>query len=248
MIAAHESTSWLVAQQGSGAGPLFVIPIFAVVIVVVIVLVITSNRAAKKRRDAMCAALDHRGLLVAPGDDPGMRGSLSHLPEFKRGRQSLRWHAAAKDGSGLIVMEHEAVVGSGKHRQTIVHTVAALPCPPDWPNLTLGPESFFSKLGEMLGFKDLKLDDAAFNARWRIKCSSEEFAIVALSPAAQAWLLAAPKQEAWCIGSGWVCCVWDGHHEPAAVADLIARPAELLKQMPPELAAWRGAQSTRRPI
>ncbi|MGE0302394.1 MAG: hypothetical protein AB7Q91_06700 [Phycisphaerales bacterium] len=244
--------SALLAQAGGGGpgAPFLPMAIVLGVGVVVLVVIVAAGAGDKRRRESIVRACAESGLASALGDDPGLRAMMAHLPEMKRGRQALLWHASAVDGSGLRLFEHRAVIGAGKHRQTIVHTIAASPCAAEWPGLVLAPENLFTRLGGMLGWKDLQLDNPAFNARWRVQCSSEDFAIVALSPEMQEWLGQAPKKERWQIGSGWVCCMRAGTIAPSEAEALARRPAEFLALLPSELAAWVGPdpQRDRRPI
>jgi hypothetical protein len=51
------------------------------------------------------------------------------------------------------------------------------------------------------------MEDETFNRAWRVKCDDENFAMLVLHPAVQAWFLELPKSWWVEVGDGAVCVV-----------------------------------------
>ena len=64
------------------------------------------------------------------------------------------------------------------------------------PHLSLGRESFFSRIGNALGIDDIELEYEAFNREFRVRCDDQRFAFSLLDGQMMEWLLAAPDFEA----------------------------------------------------
>ncbi len=228
--------------QQAVAGTLLVCALIAVVAAIMY----SAHRASKARRAKLEAALHALGFTFtgspAKTDKPALFVPFAHAPQFSRGggASGIQWAAhGTVRGTAVHLAEHMYMQSHGKGAHPVHHTAAAVACPAHWPPLSLTREHWGHALADLVGMSDLQLDDAAFNKRWRLKCDDADFALLLLSPEAQAWLAAAPKSEAWHLAGGQLVCVWHGTVTGEAVATLAARPLELLALVPPELAAWR---------
>lgn len=167
--------------------------------------------------------------------------SIKHLDDWlKQGSRGLLTfgETSIETSRGQVpirLFHHTYTINTGKSSTTITHWVAAAPAPESWPLIRLTTESFFSKIGKKLGLSDIQLDDPAFNDRWLVKCESEDFAIVALSPEVQNELQNAPKNEGWAFGKGYVACVQRAALSPEQLQTLAQRAASIRVAISPEL-------------
>ncbi|MBL8763363.1 MAG: hypothetical protein JNM07_03740 [Phycisphaerae bacterium] len=222
-----------------------VLALIAVGVLGVGTLIVAQSRAERARRAALAETLDAAGFVPVFEPSQEQRAQLfahlAHLPNFQNAGRSVRWFARGEvDGSPVTLLEYTHVVSTGKHTHTVVLSVAAAPCPESWPLLTLKPEGFLHRVGEIFGVHDLRLDSDAFNRRWRVSCEREDFALLALSPEAQQWLLAAPRAEQWTLGGPThaIAAVRIGMLGPADALEFLRRPVEFMEHMPDELWNW----------
>jgi hypothetical protein len=235
----------IAARSGGNAAPGVII---GVVVLAILGAMMAAVIAERRRAQALHAALTSGGYTVNFKPDAGAKGaafgSISHLPNLRSGSRGISWHAAGQSaGRPIEIVEHRYVVQAGKSTHVVVHTVFSTPCPHTWPGLSLTPENFFHRIGEVFGIKDIRLEDETFNRRWRVKGDDESFAALVLVPEVQQWLASAPGRESWVIGKGRVCLLRHGRVKPADVKATAARVAQLVDQIPPELAAWAPAVS-----
>jgi hypothetical protein len=163
-------------------------------------------------------------------------GPFAGLPLLRSGSKGVHFHAAGESrGVPVEVIEHVYVVSTGKSAHTVTHSVFTTPCPSSWPPLSLTPSGPLSKMWEAITGPDLQVEDESFNRRWKIKCESQDFALLFLSPEAQRFLAAGPAHETWHVAGGSLCWVARrklAHQEIAATVERLAR---LRAMLPPEL-------------
>ncbi|MFN0012317.1 MAG: hypothetical protein ACKVS8_11815 [Phycisphaerales bacterium] len=246
----HAATMLTLAQNSGGKAPPAVAIVLLVAAVAVIVLLIWLAKKRDRARTAGIAeALASRGLTLtaapAKAAKPALFAPFAHVKQMKAGHGGIQWVASGTiNGTQIDLCEHMHMQSHGKGSHPVYYSAAVISCPPAWPELTLGRESALHAIAELLGHKDVKLDDEAFNKRWRVHTDDPDFALVFLSPAAQQWLTEAPKNEAWQVGAGRLSCVHAGALKPDTVAALIERPLALVAMIPPELAAWQARATT----
>lgn len=190
---------------------------------------------------AACEALGlkHEKFAVGKGDAPAFAPYASVTP-LNHGHKGLQWIARGILRQRPVeLFQHSYTVSTGKSSHHVFHTCSAVDCPPHWPEVRLAPEGVLHRLGEKLGFRDIKIEDDAFNARWRVTSADPDFAQLLLGPEVQRFLLDAPKIEQWGVFSGKLVCLHSGKVEPDKLAALAPRAAELFELIPRELANWR---------
>lgn len=211
--------------------------------VIIVAALVAAHRANKARRAKLEETLRAMGFTFtgspAKIDKPALYEPFAHTPQFSHGAAGIQWAAQGRiAGATVHVAEHMHMQSHGKGAHPVHHTAAAVACPAPWPTLSLTREHWGHALANLLGARDVQLDDEAFNKRWRLKCDQPDFALLFLSPQAQTWLAAAPRNESWHLQAGRLVCVRHGTVKDDAIAALAARPAELMALVPPELAAW----------
>lgn len=208
-----------------------------------------------RRKRAIADALQARGFQVTmkPADGEKLIAftRLSHVPALKQGHSGVKWFATGLHrGKSTWICEHSYTTGSGKNRSTHTNTVVAIGAPDDWAPFSLTAESIFHRWGEKLGLpKDLKLENEAFNKRWRVRAgaeyrrgeSSEDTALFILTPEVQQFLIAADSREWWCIGSGRIVCGMPSSLALKDLEKLLDRPIGLTEHLAPEVRALLAA-------
>lgn len=110
-----------------------------------------------------------------------------NLMEKGRSRR-VTYHMWAT-GSSDSVFHYRFTTGSGKNSTTWRYTCALVTLPFDAPHLTIGPEGFWSNLGQMIGIRDVEIESPAFNERYRVSCDDERFAVTLLDHQMIAWMM-----------------------------------------------------------
>lgn len=238
--------TFLLAQSStrnrSGTPPTIMFIVLGVLIVIVVALIVIAKRHERLRLEAITAALASRGLHLTKPDSlrptaPAV--ALAPLPKLVSRPERTRWSAEGTlDGLDLVALEHHYTTGGGKSRQTHNHAVVSFPVPTSWPQLDASPEHFFHKIGELFGSKDIKVDDDAFNKRYRVTGGSEDFALLFLAPEIQALMLAWDKHLTLAVGNGRLCVVRNTHPTAEQWLALLDAAVALRLAVPPELDAW----------
>lgn len=223
------------------------IVVLVAVVVVIALVVIAMVMAEKSRQKALLALGEQMGLAVNLKPDRASKGTAfealgSAWRDLRTGASGVTW---CMNGTYLdrpvTILQHRFSTGSGKSRQTHYHTVAATPAPANWPAVTLSKESVFHKIGAIFGSKDFQLDDAAFNARWRISTTSEDFTLLALTPDVQQWSMTLPRDAMIRVGGGAITVARRVSVKPADVPAMAGWCVELSGMIPEELDHWTPA-------
>ena len=161
--------------------------IFVIVIVVGVPLYLWfqwhQNQKRKERARVVAAAaglnidVDTKGPPPAPFD------------LMQRGRSRKVSFHMWPTGSQHSVFQYRYTTGSGKNRCTYRFTCALIDVPFDAPHLTIGPEGFWSNLGQMVGIRDVEVESPEFNERYRVSSDDERFAVTLLDHQMIAWML-----------------------------------------------------------
>ncbi|MCC6678047.1 MAG: hypothetical protein IT436_12975 [Phycisphaerales bacterium] len=215
---------------------------FAFVGVFIALAIAAEKRRAQRQREACEAA----GVSIRHGlglkDEDAARYFFDRtglMRELRTGAKGVGFAGVARAGDREVVLvEHSYTSGSGKSQHTVRHAIVSVAAPGRWPDLRITPEGIFRKLAELVGMKDIQLENPAFNDRWRVKTADEDFAVVLISPEMQAWLAEWPREYWVTIGEGAISVVASGHITPARLPVMIRLVTELADLIPPELEMW----------
>lgn len=205
-----------------------------------VVLVIAHQRATAIERRGHIALLADQGWTIEDRLPPTRRREafepFAHARVFPRRHHGL---LARFSLDGLTVIESRHTQSSGKHSRTIHILAAHAQCPTTWPRLALTRENLLHKIASALGSRDIQLDDPDFNARWRVRCDDETFAVLLLNPDAQRAIMRDDTPgESWWIESGNLVCARQVRMNAESVLAISERVRELLHAAPPELALY----------
>lgn len=128
---------------------------------------------AKKRRDELSAAARRMGFSFNPGPDGSILHSMSGFDIFKVGHSQTVSNVMAgeTDRVRLTIFDFKYAVGKHSYSQTMA---VAEPGDAHIPKFSLGPESIFHKIGEIVGFKDIDFPgNKGFSDKYLLKGSDE---------------------------------------------------------------------------
>ena len=117
--------------------------------------------------------------------------------------------------------------------------------------LLLTSESLLSRIGEKLGLKaDFKVEDEAFNKRWKVECPAEGFALAILTPEVQEVLKTGHAMDWWAIGGGgvgggagggsMVCLGRNAVGSPKVLDEMLEHLTTVIARLPTEARAGLG--------
>jgi hypothetical protein len=239
------SAAHLLAQttrNNSGSPPPYIFFIIGGFILLVILASVFAKRADLKRRAAARAALENRGLIFHELGEPTALPyvlALAPIAALATRPEKTRWSASGElSGVPVMAIEHQYSTGSGKNRQVHNHSVVSIPVPETWPKLDIYAENLFHRIGELFGSKDLKVEDEAFNKRFRVKGVSEDFALLFLTPEIQRLMLQWTKGTTLAIANGRLCISRNSHLSGEQWPTLLDEAVTLRSALPSELDAY----------
>ena len=151
-----------------------------------------TQRYEKKRTEELQAACTAMGFTWL-GDGLHL---LPALPLFQKGhgRRAKNAMEGTTADRRVILLDYTYTTGSGKSQATHRETVALFPDgATGLPDLTLAPENFFHKIGQMFGYQDIDFDgDDAFSNAYLLRGADEAAIRKAMNGTVRAFLAGAP--------------------------------------------------------
>jgi hypothetical protein len=153
------------------------------VIALIIVSVYFGHLAAKKRREAMLALAAKLGLHFDPSKDRGIAQQYRFLDKLRSGSNRYAFNILSgkyKDNDVTAFDFHYEThsTDSKGRRQTHHHYFSffILNLPHSFPELKIGPEGFFSKIGQALGYDDIDFESHEFSRKFCVRSKDKKFA------------------------------------------------------------------------
>ncbi len=184
------------------------------------------------------------GIRSAPGDPLGY---------FDR-RFALLGHAAtAKDientswgtwrGMEVVVIDYWFARSSDPSRNDYRYfTCAATSVPTSWPDLSIVPEGFGSRVASSLGDRGVELELECFNRAFEVRSDDPRFAHALIDGRMMSWLEALPRATGFEISDGTLLCRTPRRPD----LDLrwsLETMATFLDRVPPVVASLFGSES-----
>lgn len=156
--------------------------IIVLVVAAVVAVVIFGGRWEKKRREALRSLAGRLRLRYTQRDD-SVTDRYEFLDDLQRGSNPYAFNILAGDFEGHPVKvfdfhyETHSTDSKGR-RQTHHHYFSffLLEHEADFPELRVYAESFFSKLGQLLGFEDIDFESVEFSKAFTVKSKDKKFA------------------------------------------------------------------------
>jgi hypothetical protein len=156
---------------------LFIIGIIGFVILCVVVSIIVTNILERKRREAIRILAEELHFEFFPGGKADLLAAMSPFRLFNVGRSRLMKNLmrGVAGGIELDIFDYRYTTGSGKSQQTFSFTVlSARTEDMDLPQFSLRPESFWNKIGNILGLRDIDFDtNPKFSSLYHLKGADE---------------------------------------------------------------------------
>jgi hypothetical protein len=191
-------------------GPLLIV----VVIGLIAALAYAAYQAKQKRREDLFALATRLGLEFAVEDPYALHERPFQLLRMGDGRgcENVMWgtlhdqHVIEFD-YWYYEESHDSKGGTSRsyHR----FSCALIDGRPLWAQpITIGPETFGSRLAGMVGFHDIEFESEEFNRSWKVKCDDKRFANYLIDGSMMEWLM---KASGWRfeLNGGEILCYAD---------------------------------------
>ncbi|MEJ2649498.1 MAG: hypothetical protein P8016_13950 [Sedimentisphaerales bacterium] len=139
--------------------------------------------SAKKRREAMLALASRLGLHFDPSKDRDIARRYRFLDKLRAGSNRYAFNTISgkyKDHDVTAFDFHYEThsTNSKGQRQTHHHYFSffILTLPEMFPELKIGSEGFFSKLGQALGYDDIDFESHEFSRKFCVRSGDKKFA------------------------------------------------------------------------
>jgi hypothetical protein len=160
-------------------------PILVVIVVIAIIIVggYFSYLSAKKRREGLLALAAKLGLQFNPDHDRNIARGYSFLDKLRSGDNRYAFNVLSgrfKDNDIIVFDFHYEThsTDSKGHRETHHHYFSffILNMPIIFPELKIGREGFFSKIGQALGYDDIDFESHEFSRKFCVRSKNKKFA------------------------------------------------------------------------
>jgi len=154
--------------------PLIIVGFIAIFIVVAIVGYLSSL----KRREAMMAVARKLGLSFRPHKDRSLARRYRFLNKLRRGSNRYAYNilSGRYEGHEVILFDYHYQTGSGKDTHHYNFSFFILHMTASFPELVIGPEGFFSKIAQAVGYDDIDFESHEFSRRFCVRSRDKKFA------------------------------------------------------------------------
>ena len=194
-----------------------------------------SYLAAKKRREGMAQLAAARGWSYAEQDDSWV--TRFDGPPFGIGfnQQALNVVRGEHDRRKFLAFDYwySTREGSGKTRHTVRHvcSIIAITTTAVFPDLSVMPEHFVSRLIGRLTNTDIEFESEQFNRAFTVTCDDRKFATDVLHPQMMELLLSTPDLG-WSLRSGTLMVASEGEHGVARLDGVLVQIDTIIDQFP----------------
>jgi hypothetical protein len=131
-----------------------------------------------KRRQAMIALAARLGLNFYPGKDRDMARRYRFLDKLRSGRDRYAFNtlSGSYQGHDVTVFDYHYKTGFGKNTHHYYLSFFLLKIPASFPELVIGKEGLFSKIGQALGFDDIDFESHEFSRKFCVRSKDKKFA------------------------------------------------------------------------
>lgn len=144
------------------------------------------------------------GFASAQGDPLGFldrRFAFLRIPAGVREIENTSW--GSWRGMHVAVFDYWFARSSDPSRDDYeYYTCATATVPPDWPGLAVFPERLGSRLGELVGVRDVAMELEDFNRSFEVRTTDRRFAVALLDARMMGWLLGLPAGSGFEIAAG----------------------------------------------
>lgn len=148
------------------------------IIALIAVIAVFSYFANQKRQEAMRALASRLGLQFSPARDRTLAGRYEFIDRIRAGRNRYAFNviSGTYQGHEVRVFDYHYKTGSGKNTQHHYLSFLILRLPISVPELKIGPEGFFSKIAQAIGFDDIDFESHEFSRKFCVRSKDKKFA------------------------------------------------------------------------
>jgi hypothetical protein len=152
--------------------------VFIIIVILVIIGAIFGFIASEKRRQAMRDLAAKLGLSFYNGKDKAIARQYEFLDKLRQGHNRYAYNILSGNyrGCEVKIFDYHYQTGSGKDTHHYNISFFILQMPMVFPELKIGPENFFSKIGQALGYDDIDFESHEFSRKFCVRSKDKKFA------------------------------------------------------------------------
>ncbi len=151
--------------------------IFAFVVIGAVAAIV-AYLSSLKRREAMAAVAAKLGLHFSYDKNRALARRYEFLDKLHVGADRYAYNILSGDhqGHGVTLFDFHYRTGSGKNTQHHYISCFIVQLPAAFPELVIGPEGFFSKIAQAVGYDDIDFESHEFSRRFCVRSRDKKFA------------------------------------------------------------------------
>jgi hypothetical protein len=149
-----------------------------VIIPVIAIIAILSHMANVKRREAMLALAHQLGLHFDQQKNRELARRYQFLDKLRAGRDRYAFNilSGSYQGHEVLIFDYHYKTGSGKDTHHHYLSFFILTLTAAFPELIIGPEGFFSKIAQAVGYDDIDFESHEFSRKFCVRSKDKKFA------------------------------------------------------------------------
>jgi hypothetical protein len=218
--------------------PFLLFPLFGLFFVFVIVMGVLGWQAEKKRRAALATEAARLNLHYSAAKDFGLARSLNYLDRMHSGSNRYAFNVIRGPWKNAEVLcfdyhyETHSTDSKGRRRTTHhYYAYVTLRLPKSFPELTIAPENFFSKIAQVVGYDDIDFESAEFSRKYTVRSKDRKFAYDFCNARMMEHLLRQPVAHLE-VEHDRLALADNGKHKPETLAARLDRALEIRNLMP----------------
>ena len=173
------------------------VPFIAVAVVAfVIIAAIYNVMAQRKRREGLFELAQRLNLNFDGGRNFGIEARFGFLKQLAQGddRYATNLLSGSYEQNEILAFDYHYATyqtdKSGTHKQDHWFSFFILTLPAVFPDLTIRPENFFTRVAEVFGYQDIQFESAEFSRTFNIRSPDKKFAYDVCNAKMMEYLLA----------------------------------------------------------
>ena len=147
-------------------------------VAIAVVALVLGYLSSLKRREAMAAVAAKLGLHFSHDMNRTLARRYEFLDKLHVGADRYAYNILSGDyqGHGVTLFDYHYRTGSGKDTHHYYISFFILQLPAAFPELVIGPEGFFSKIAQAVGFDDIDFESHEFSRKFCVRSRDKKFA------------------------------------------------------------------------
>ena len=157
--------------------------VFVFVAILIVGIFVFAAWQAKKRREAMAALAGRLGMRFLPDKNRYIDDEYRFLSHMGKGSNRYAFNMIEGNWRDYDIRafdyHYETYSSDSKGRRQTHHhyfSFFILRLPKRFPEITISPEGFFSKIAQFIGFEDIDFESADFSKSFCVRSGDKKFA------------------------------------------------------------------------